>query len=252
MKMRTRKTALVAAVAALTATADVNAGMPVIDVSNLSQNMVTAIENVSHTAKQIQQYQLQLRQYENMLQNSIGPRAQIWDSATVTMNQLRGAIDTLNYYKTRLGSVDAFLGQFNDRDTYRNSPCYSVNGCTQAQWDAMKNAESFGSASQKRANDALFKGLDRQQENLQVDAAQLQRLQNAAQTSEGQLEAIGYANQLASHQSNQLLQIRGLLIAQQNAIATRNQVLADREARASAADAQFLGGEYRPSSGRTW
>jgi hypothetical protein len=37
------------------------------------------------------------------------------------------------------------------------------------------------------------------------------------------MQAIGYANQLASQQANQLLQIRGLLIAQQNAIATRMQ-----------------------------
>jgi P-type conjugative transfer protein TrbJ len=66
-------------------------------------------------------------------------------------------------------------------------------------------------------------------------SAQLQRLQSSAQGSNGQLQAIGYANQLASHQSNQLLQIRGLLIAQQNALATRNQALADNEAKQQAA-----------------
>ena len=43
------------------------------------------------------------------------------------------------------------------------------------------------------------------------------------------------ASQLASHQANQLLQIRGLLVAQQNTIATRNQALADREAQEAAA-----------------
>jgi P-type conjugative transfer protein TrbJ len=71
-------------------------------------------------------------------------------------------------------------------------------------------------------------------------------------SSSGQLEAIGYANQLASHQSNQLLQIRALLIAQQNAIATRNQALADREAKEAAASAQLRTGTYRPSPASTW
>jgi P-type conjugative transfer protein TrbJ len=63
----------------------------------------------------------------------------------------------------------------------------------------------------------------------------LQRLQSSAQGASGQLQAIGYANQLASHQANQLLQIRGLLIAQQNVVATRNKALADREAQQQAA-----------------
>lgn len=228
------------------------AGLPVIDASNLSQNVVTAIENVAHTLKQIQQYQTQLQQYENMLRNTTAPAMQIWDSATATMNQLRGSIDTLNYYKANLGSVDAYLGKFKDTAAYRGSPCYSVNGCTPAEWAAMKDSERLGSESQKKANDAVFKGLDRQQDAMQGDAAQLQRLQSAAQGSAGQLEAIGYANQLASHQANQLLQIRGLLIAQQNAIATRNQALADREAKEAAAATQLRSGTFHSSPATTW
>lgn len=228
------------------------AGLPVIDASNLSQNIVTATENVAHTLKQIQQYQTQLQQYENMLQNTTAPATQIWDSATTTMNQLRGSIDTLSYYKSQLGSIDAYLGRFRDTAGYRGSRCYSYNGCSPAEWAAMKDSERLGSESQKRANDALFKGLDRQQNGMQTDAAQLQRLQIAARSSRGQLEAIGYANQLASHQSNQLLQIRALLIAQQNAIATRNQALADREAKEAAASAQLRSGVYRASTKTGW
>ncbi|MFZ1447153.1 MAG: conjugal transfer protein TrbJ, partial [Candidatus Dechloromonas phosphoritropha] len=66
------------------------------------------------------------------------------------------------------------------------------------------------------------------------------------------MQAIGYANQLASQQANQLLQIRGLLIAQQNAIVTRNQVLADREAQEAAAGEQLRRGSYRSSAERAW
>lgn len=211
------------------------AGIPVIDAANLGQNLVAAIESVAHTMKQIQQYQTQLQQYQNMLQNTTAPSRQIWDAASITMNQLRGSIDTLSYYKTRLGSIDAYLAKFKDTSEYRSSPCYSVHGCTPAEWAAMTESERLGSEAQKKANDALFRGLDRQQDNMQADAEQLLRLQSAAQTSAGQLEAIGYANQLASHQSNQLLQIRALLIAQQNAIAARNQALANNEARQQAA-----------------
>lgn len=231
MKPLTRKflaaklAAILAAASITGAVAPAYAGIPVIDGSNLSQNIITAVENVAHTLKQIQQYQTQLQQYQNMLQNTTAPAQQIWDMATLTMNQLRTAIDTLSYYKNSLGSIDAYLGKFKETAAYRASPCYSVNGCSATEWAAMKSAETYGSESQKKATDALFKGLDKQQDNMQADATQLQLLQASAQGANGQLQAIGYANQLASHQSNQLLQIRALLVAQQNALATRSQAL---------------------------
>ena len=213
------------------------AGIPVIDTANLSQTVISSIEAVAQTLKQIQQYQTQLQQYENMLQNTLAPAAYIWDSATGTMNQLRSAIDTLNYYKTNLGSIDAYLGKFQDASYYRGSPCFRQGGCTDAEWAAIKENQRFGSEAQKRANDALFRGLDKQQAALEADARTLQRLQGSAQSATGQMQAISYANQLASQQANQLLQIRGLLIAQQNALATRMQVEADREAQQAAAHA---------------
>ena len=223
------------------------AGIPVIDGANLGQNIMNVIESVAHTAKQIQQYQTQLQQYENMLKNTTQPSMQIWDAATTTMNQLRGSIDTLNYYKTSLGSIDAYLGKFKDTAGYRANPCFSPTGCTPAGWSALKDQERIGSESQKKATDALFKGLEKQQDAMEIDATQLQRLQSAANGAQGQMEAIGYANQLASHQSNQLLQIRGLLIAQQNAVATRNQALADREAKEAAAAESIRKGTFTPT-----
>lgn len=241
MKTLTKKVlaAKVAFVMAVTAVPGVMtpayAGIPVIDGGNLSQNIVSAIENVAATLKQIQQYQTQLQQYENMIQNSVAPVANIWDQATSTMNSLRGSIDTLNYYKNNLGSIDNYLNKFQDTAYYRNSPCYTPAGCTAAQWAAMGDSQRLGSEAQKKATDALFKGLDKQQDAMQTDASQLQRLQSSAQGATGQMQAIGYANQLASHQANQLLQIRGLLIAEQNVVATRNKALADREAQQQAA-----------------
>lgn len=224
-----------------------NAGIPVIDAANLSQNLVTAVESVAITVKQIQQYRTQLEQYENMLQNTTAPSTHIWDQAQATMTNLRSAIDTLNYYKAQLGSINAYLGKFGDTATYMNSPCYSPAGCTQEQWAALNNSRILGNQSQKKATDALFQGLDQQQISMQTDANNLARLQSSAQGASGQLQAIGYANQLASHQANQLLQIRGLLIAQQNVIATRNQALANKEAQEAAAAAQLRSGTFRPS-----
>jgi P-type conjugative transfer protein TrbJ len=233
-------------------TTPASAQWAVVDAANVVQSTITAKESVAQTLKQIQQYQTQLQQYENMLRNTAAPTMHTWDQAQATMNQLRASIDTLGYYKNTLGSVDTYLGKFKDMTTYQASRCFSYNGCSQAEWEAMQASQRLGSQAQKKANDALFRGLDRQQDAMVADARQLERLQASAQGAQGQVQAIGYANQLASHQANQLLQIRGLLIAQQNVIATRNQVLADREAQEAASAVQLRAGAFRASQARTW
>ena len=246
------KTALVLALTFGGASMPAHAGIPVIDGTNLAQNIMTAIESVAQTLKQIEQYRTQLQQYENMLQNTMAPAAYIWDQAQSTINGLMNAVDTLNYYKTQLGSLDAYLGKFQDVSYYRSSPCFSAAGCSDAERAAMEQNRRLASESQKKANDALFKGLEQQQRNLTADARQLERLQSAAQGANGQMQAIGFANQLAAQQANQLLQIRGLMVAQQNAIATRMQVEADREAQQQAAGEALRKGEYRASPARNW
>lgn len=227
-------------------------GIPVIDGLNLSQNMVTALENVAHTLKQIQQYKTQLQQYQNMLQNTLAPPMYIWDMATRTMTDLRTAIDTLQYYKSRLGSINTYLGKFKDTAGYRSSPCFTPRGCSDRDWAALGQSQDLASEAQKKSTDALLLALDKQQDAMEADARQLQRLQSGAQGATGQMQAIGFANQLASQQANQLLQIRALLIAQQNIIATRYQALADREALARASDSVVLQSTYRASRARGW
>jgi P-type conjugative transfer protein TrbJ len=91
-----------------------------------------------------------------------------------------------------------------------------------------------------------------QQNSLKNDSQQLERLQSGAQGAQGQMAALGYANQLASNQANQLLQIRGLLVTQQNAVATKMQADADREAQQQAASEALRKGDYKASPARSW
>ncbi|EDP8962409.1 P-type conjugative transfer protein TrbJ [Salmonella enterica subsp. enterica] len=247
------KVALVLALSAGTlAVTPAQAGIPVIDGTNLSQTTVTAIQQVAQVQKQIEQYRTQLQQYENMLQNTVAPAAYVWDQAQSTINGLMSAVDTLNYYKNQAGSIDAYLGKFKDVSYYKGSPCFSLSGCSESERKAMEENRRLASESQKKANDALFRGLDQQQSNLKSDAATLEQLKGKATTAQGQLEALGYANQFASQQANQLMQIRGLLLAQQNAIATQMQAQQDRQAQQDAAGAKLREGSYRASPAKTW
>lgn len=246
--------------ATLLVASTVRAGIPVIDGSNLTQNIMTAMESVAQTLKQvqqyatqIQQYQTQLLQYENMIKNTLAPAAYVWNQAQSTISLLRGATDILHQFKTSAGGLDAYLNNFQDLHYYRNSPCYSATGCSAEEMARMNSdANAAASEAMKKANDSIWKGLDKQQDALQADAARLEQLQSNAQTAEGQMQAIGYAAQIAGEQANQLMQIRQLLIAQQNAIAAKMQADADKEARQQAGDEQFRRGRYNVSSGKSW
>jgi hypothetical protein len=90
------KTVLAIALAGSISITPAHAGIPVIDGGNLVQNIMTAVEEVAQTLKQIEEYRTQLQQYENMIQNTMAPAAYIWDQAQSTINGLMNAVDTLN------------------------------------------------------------------------------------------------------------------------------------------------------------
>ena len=227
-------------------------GDVVFDPTNEANTLVSSVQNVAQTLKQVEQYGTQLQQYQNELKNTVAPAAYVWDQANSTMNKLRGATDTLSYYKQQAGSIDGYLSKFQDVNYYRGSPCFSSGGCSPAEQAAIQQSQMLGSQTQKRANDAMFQGLDQQQNNLQSDAAQLQLLQSQAGSADGQMKAIQAGNQLASNQANQLLQIRSLMITQQNAIATKMQADTDRQAQEAAASEQLRRSKYQKSPVVNW
>lgn len=252
-KILAAKKALLAYLVASVMTLPAQAGIPVIDGTNVVQTTISAVNNVQAVAKQIQQYQAQLQQYENMLQNTVAPATYIWDKANSTINKLLQVQDTLNYYKNQAGSLDSYLKRYHDINYYRSSPCFNSNiACTAEDIRALRRAEESGSEARKKANDAVFKALEQQQDSLRSDADNLADLQKQASGATGQMKAIQAGNQLASAQTNQLLQIRSLLVAQQNAVSTLAQVQADKDAQKAVADEKALGGKNTPSPKRIW
>ncbi|EST17309.1 P-type conjugative transfer protein TrbJ [Pseudomonas putida S610] len=231
-----------------------HAGIPVIDGANVALNKVTSIESIAQTAKQIEeyatqvnQYKTQLDQYENMIKNTVAPAAYIWDEANSTINKLMRAQDMLDYYTNQAGSFDSYLDKFQDTNYYRNSPCFGSGGCSQADEAALQKQQELASESQKNANDGLFKSIKQQQDNLKADARQLERLQQAATTADGQVKAIQYANQLSSQQANQLLQLRTLMLAQQTAEANRLAAELDEKSRSEAQAKRVTTWEFEKS-----
>ena len=199
-------------------------GIPVIDYSNLLQNTTTALKQVAAYAQQVQQYQLQLQQYANQVRNTVAPVAQIWQAAQSTMNSVMG---TVNMFQGGQSQLQGYLNQFQNVNYWLSA---SPNSYTY---------QTAGSIAQKQANDAMVKGIVAQQAQIRADAATLERLQSQASTADGQMKALYAANQLAALQQEQLLQIRALLVQEQQALAARNATLANEEAMREAATKKF-------------
>ena len=195
-----------------------------IDFSNLTQNVVTALHQVSAYAQQVQQYQLQLQQYANQVKNTVAPVAQVWQTAQGTMNSVLG---TVNMFQGG-SQLQGYLSQYQDVNYWLSAPPSSYT------------YQTAGSIAQKQANDAMVKGIVQQEAQIRADAANLERLQSQAGSADGQMKALMAANQLAALQQEQLLQIRALLVQEQQALAARNATLANDEAMREAATKQFF------------
>jgi P-type conjugative transfer protein TrbJ len=197
------------------------------DPGNMVENTITALHQVSAYAQQVQQYQLQLQQYMNQVKNTVAPVAQVWQAAQGTMNSVLG---TVNMFRGGQSQLQGYLNQFQDVNYWMSA---SPNSYTY---------QTAGSIAQKQANDAMVKGIVQQEAQIRADAANLERLQSQAGSADGQMKALMAANQLAALQQEQLLQIRALLVQEQQALAARNATLANDEAMREAATKQFYNG----------
>jgi P-type conjugative transfer protein TrbJ len=210
--------------------------IPVIDYTNLTQNVITALHQISAYAQQVQQYQLQLQQYANQVRNTVAPVAQVWQQAQQTMNSVMG---TVGMFQNGSG-LQNYLNQFQN-----------VNYWLSASPSAY-SYQTAGSVAQKQANDALVKGIVAQQQQIQKDAATLQQLQSQASTADGQMKALMAANQLAALQQEQLLQIRELLLQEQQALAAKMQTNANDDAMRQAATQKFFNTPPINVSAQSW
>ena len=200
-------------------------GIPVIDYSNLLQNTTTALKQVAAYAQQVQQYQLQLQQYANQVKNTVAPVAQVWQAAQGTMNSVMGTVGIFQ----NGSALQSYLNQFQNVNYWLSAPPGNYT------------YQTAGSIAQKQANDAMVKGIVQQQAQIRADAATLEQLQSQASTADGQMKALMAANQLAALQQEQLLQIRELLLQEQQVLAARSQTLANDEAMREAATQKFFG-----------
>lgn len=254
MKAR-KKIAAVAFIAAamLPASKVSAAGIPVIDTVAIQQAVMEVYESVQQGINQLEQLKTQYDQYENELRNSLAPAFYVWDQATMYYDKVTGIIDQATYYKNNSGlTIDRYLESFKTPAGYRGSDCFSAKGCDASGRNSLMQQRDNNAEGTKQAVDGQMRVIDQQLKQIQNDSSNLEKLQRSAQSAGGHMEAAQAGNQLLANQANQLLGIRALMVAQQQADATRQQEVSDLEAQKTAAAEALRAGEFKPSNGKNW
>lgn len=160
---------------------------------------------------------------------------------------------TNNYYGTGDGgiiptNVDEGLAVMLDSanvkgytDKYKDAMSYKDN---MADATNLTDVGVQGTVMQKTANDALVNTLSSQRDSLKQQAVDLKRLaeDSVSPEAEGHGKQLQYANALAGTQAAQMMQIREMMLASENARAASAQADADRKSRQVAASQSLRDG----------
>ena len=223
----------------LASTASDAGGIPVADGLNLSQNIVTAANNVRQALQQVQQYRLQLEQYQTQYEQYKMQVQELesWKDTDYTWENVQDVLDNLNditnkieYYDDTVRDIHGYLEKFQDVAYYEHSPCFTGEGCSDAEREAIEKNKEESSENQNEANKAMFEMVQKQKEQLRLDSSSLEQERQRASTAKDQKAILAHANQFALEQTKQLMQIRALLVAQQEAVSNGMLRKADEEA----------------------
>lgn len=235
--------------------APAQAGIPVIDWSNIIQSTISAVEDVGQSAQLVLNYKNMIAQYERMLTNGVVPAIYLWDQISQTVDTLKSSRDVARNGRAALKGE---LKQFLDPNYYRGSNCYNSAGAKGGCFESYKQLMEALDARAGDAQEAHDKQLDAQLDSLARRAEeQKQRRLNAQSDPEGkdgQLRAIQATNQLLDAQYAELRDTRALLITQQQVAAEeRRKQLAQEAAQKALSDKWHSGdGQFKRSNPGSW
>lgn len=206
-----------------------------INCSQWAQQLLDYARQAQQLATETSTLQTQLRQYSNMVTNTISLPQEVWATVQSDIMQVRNLTNAASLLTgnsgsilTRLGSANAYGSQVGNLPTTFGSQVTS--------WQ-----QTLGNAST-----SLGRTLAVQQGQENSYTAVQQALQQHSQTAAGQMQAIQAGNEMAALTNTQLNQIQTTLVAQAQMLATKDAVEADRRATEDAAMLQAF--TYKPMS----
>lgn len=218
-------------------------GIPVLDALNTVQSTISAIEDVSQTMQLAESYDAQLEQLADQVRNSQGLSSWRWDQVEQTLDGVLKTVDAISPMFGGQQGIDEYLSGFKGLAGYSSAQitkCIQSAGCQSTHNQQVQEVQDIRSQQQVLANQAAMRSVMEQQKLIMQDAKQLRYMQGIAQGAEGRMAAIQAGNQLASAQVNNLLQLRTLLLAQQQMQAAQAQAQTESDAQLRARNRQML------------
>ena len=202
------------------------------------------IKQTAQQAQQLQQqaqaYATQLRQYANMVQNTVALPYQVWSTVQGDIMQVRNLSNAASLLSGNSGSMVQRLS--------------SAAGYASQAANIGNIAGQFTMWQQTIGNnvDTLGRTLGLQQGQQQTNAALIERMQAQSASATGQLQVLQAGNELAGATANQLIQIQATLAATAQLQAGNATVAADRRAAEDAALLHAIQAPRPPVTGIQW
>lgn len=223
-------------VAIITILASINVsatGIPVVDAIGNINRVLQYIESAAQTAgqatqiaNQVQSLYNQTRQIENQLKTLSNLSSYNWQDYLNIINQLDIVAKKADALAFSTANLDGEYDKYRDQAYYEaNEDFYNRQQAAQARWSANASGTTKSSAAV----------LSAQHNDLKADGTRLNELQNASSSVDGEVQAMQAGNQLAAFTSKQMMQVRNLLMNQQQIMIQERAQKAERDALQAAA-----------------
>lgn len=218
--------------------------IPVIDVANLAQSIINALENINQTITAIRNYRNQLLQYQELIRNTVATPVYIYDQVDSIQHNIVGLVDDIRNYRQFIDQIVDWTDKLDDLEYYRTAACYGGDAhCTVSTWQRiMREEQQRANVDSRYRTDSMARLQDsirRHDERIVDGTRRLEILRRTSRNAEGQLQAMQAGNELSAAAVEELLQLRAALNAYHRVLILERQVELDKEARAKAANERF-------------
>lgn len=206
------------------------AQIPVIDASNLAQNVIQAARLLQEINNQIQSLQNEATMLENEAKNLTSLNVSSLNGITGDLQQIGNLMNQAQGISFQVQSVETAFNRLYPHQYGAGTSIPQLVSDAQSRWQDARSA--FRQTMMVQSQIA---------QTVQTDTSKLGALINASQSAIGSLQAQQATNQLLALSIKQQLQIQSLMVAQGRAEALNDANNAEAEAEGSAAFRAFLG-----------
>ncbi len=163
-------------------------------------------EMVVQTSQQLQQLQQIINQYKNMVQNTLNLPQTVWADVTGQLNSLAGLVRQGEALAYSLSNLDEEF-----RNRFKGYNYYLSQNMTGQQFSAQY--ATWTKQTQDTVRGCMLAGHE-QMEGLGDEEADMRRLLELSESSEGRMQALQAGNQITAQMLPQMQKLRQLVTSQ--------------------------------------